>query len=353
MKRSMILKIASVILVVVIIISFIFSDSLYPLYDESQNSDDIVLRLAHNQTETHPVGVSLQEFADNVTEEDNGLEVEVYPNGQFGGEENEIEQVQMGAIDMAKVSAAALESFDEQYEVFSLPYVFTTQEQYISAMNNSEMIQQIYQSSEDQGFIALTWFDSGQRSIYCKEPVALETPDDLKGKKVRAQSSQTSINTINAMGASATPMDFGEVYTGLQQGTVDCAENNETALIDNSHGEVAKGYTYTQHQRTPDILIISTKTIDKLSTEQFNSIKTLALEESEIHEERWKEAIKEDIEKASSIDNPVQFFEIDTTPFIEATEQMREDYANESELNAQILADLQSYLTEGDDTDDK
>lgn len=353
MKRSVILKSASVLLGVLIVVSFVFSDELYPIYDESKNSDDLVLRLAHNQTETHPVGVSLQEFADNVTAADNGLEIEVYPNGQFGGEENEIEQVQMGAIDMAKVSAAALESFDEEYQVFSLPYVFTTQEQYVNAMNNSEMVQQIYQSSKDQGFIALTWFDSGQRSIYCKEPVALKSPEDLKGKKVRAQSSQTSINTINAMGGSATPMDFGEVYTGLQQGTVDCAENNETALIDNSHGEVAKGYTYTEHQRTPDILIISTKTIDKLTKEQFESIQNLAIEESAKHEERWDSAIQEDIEKASSMDEPVQFFEIDKTPFVEATQQMRDDYANESELNAKILADLQSYATEEENPDGK
>lgn len=348
MSKSLVLKLLTGLLIVVIVVSFIYSDQLYPLYDESQDSDDLVLRLAHNQTATHPVGVSLQEFGDNVTAADNGLEVKVYPNGQFGGEENEIEQVQMGAIDMAKVSAAALESFDSEYQVFSLPYVFTSQEQYVDAMNNSTMVQQIYQSSKDEGFIALTWFDSGQRSIYCKAPEAVTSPDDLKGMKIRSQSSQTSIDTINAMGGSATPMDFGEVYTGLQQGTVDCAENNETALLDNSHGEVAKGYTYTEHQRTPDILIISTKTIDKLTDEQFKSIQDLAIQETAAHEIRWYDAIQEDIEKASSMDVPVEFFEIDNTQFVEATQQMRDDYANASELNQEILSDLQSYQTTTD-----
>lgn len=348
MKRSLILKIVSVVFIILIGVSFVFDGKIYPLYNDSKDSDDYVLRLAHNQSTTHPVGVTLDDMAKEITEEDNNLEMVVYPNGQFGSEENTIEQVQMGAIDMTKVSAAALESFIPEYKVFSLPYVFTSAEQYQNAMNNSELVQEIYNSSEDQGFIALTWFEAGQRSIYCTEDEALESPEDLAGKKVRSQSSQTSIDTINAMGASATPMSFSEVYTGLQQGTIDCAENNETALTENSHGEVAKGYTYTEHQYVPDVLIISTKTIDKLTDEQFQSIKDIALEETELHEERWTTAVNEAIEKSENLEKPVSFYRIDKTPFIEATQEMRDEFAAESDFNAQLIEDFDSY--EVDDT---
>ncbi len=347
MSRSLVLKVITLCFMAFIILSFVYSDKLYPIVDENKGSDDTVLRLAHNQSDSHPVGVSLNDFADKVSSADNGLSVKVYPNGQFGSEENSIEQVQMGAIDMAKVSAAALESFDSDYKVFSLPYVFTTQEQYIDAMNNSEKVQEIYQNSEDLGFIALTWFDAGQRSVYCKEPVPVDSPEKLKGKKVRTQSSQTSIDAINAMGGSATPMSFGEVYTALQQGTVDCAENNETALINNSHGEVAKGYTYTQHQRTPDILIISTKTIAKLSEEQFDSIKEIAAEESVVHEQRWSDSIEASKQESSSMDVPVEFFEIDTEAFVTATEDMRDEYASESTFNQELLDDFEFYEVKG------
>lgn len=199
-----------------------------------------------------------------------------------------IQLVKAGVLDIAKVSASSMEQFNSAYAIFSMPYVFESTEQYFAVMNQSEAVQEIFKSTYDQGFFAIGWFDSGSRSIYTTKDGPCEGPADLKGLKIRTQDSPTSIAMIRAMGGSATPMSSGETYTGLQQGIIDGAENNETVLVQDGHGEVCKSYTYTQHQMVPDIVIISTETWESLDETEQSAIVNGMTQGNEAHEAVWR-----------------------------------------------------------------
>lgn len=229
------------------------------------------LLVAHSHSEAHPVNVGLQKMTE-VASAESDLTFSVYPNGQLGDNAAMIQLVKAGVLDIAKVSASSMEQFNSAYAIFSMPYVFESTEQYFAVMNQSEAVQEIFKSTYDQGFFAIGWFDSGSRSIYTTKDGPCEGPADLKGLKIRTQDSPTSIAMIRAMGGSATPMSSGETYTGLQQGIIDGAENNETVLVQDGHGEVCKSYTYTQHQMVPDIVIISTETWESLDEAEQSAI---------------------------------------------------------------------------------
>lgn len=308
----------------------------------NSGSDSLSLRLASNHPEEHPVTPSLREFAKLTGEKSEGsVNVEVSPNGLLGQERDVIELVKSGAIEMAKVSASALEGFEESYSIFSLPYVFQSTEHFYNVMDNSKAVQDIFMKTKDQGFFAIGWYSAGQRSIYTIDK-KVETPADLKGMKIRVQESPTSISMIEAMGGSPTPMSFGEVYTALQQGIIDGAENNEMGLTANKHGEVAKAYSYTEHQYVPDVLIISTKTWDKLSEQQQQAIKDAALQSSESHKEAWATAVEKETEAAKKMG--VKFYKIDKQPFIDAAKPLHEKYKAANDNNAKYFEDFQSYV---------
>ncbi|HZH59244.1 MAG TPA: TRAP transporter substrate-binding protein [Metabacillus sp.] len=309
---------------------------------EGGSEKAVSLRLAHNQPEDHPVHTSLMELS-TLTEEnsDGSVKMEVFPNGQLGQERDVIELVKSGTLDMAKVSASALEAFDSNYGIFSLPYVFQSKEHYHEVMDNSEAVQEIFQGTKDQGFVAIGWYDAGQRSIYTADK-KVESPADMKGLKIRVQESPTSISMIEAMGGAPTPMSYGEVYTSLQQGVIDGAENNETALTNSKHGEVAKAYTYTEHQYVPDVLIVSTNMWDKLSEDQQKAIQDAATASSESHKDVWNKAVEESIKASEEMG--VTFYTIDKQAFIDAAAPLHETFKAENETNAKYFDDFQSHL---------
>lgn len=303
---------------------------------DDSSSGEVSFRLAHNQPENHPIHESLTTFAEA---DKAGVKVEVFPNGTLGQEREVIELVQSGALDMAKVSASALESFNEDYGILSIPYIFESKEHYYNVMDNSKSIQEIYGNSKETGFLPLTWYDSGQRSIYTKDK-KVESPADMKGLKIRVQESKTSISMIEAMGGSPTPMSYGEVYTGLQQGLIDGAENNETALTTGKHGEVAKAYTYTEHQYSPDILIVSTKAWDKLSDKQKKAVTKAAKNSTESHKTIWEEAVKKSVVDAEALG--VKFYKIDKTAFIKAASVLHEEFTKKGDKQKKYFDEFQS-----------
>jgi len=302
------------------------------------------LYLASNHPEEHPVTPSLYEFSDLVNENTNGqLEINVAANGLLGGERDVVELVKAGTIPMAKVSASVLEGFEDSYSIFSLPYIFESMEHYYDAMDNSEAIQDIFTKTKNQGWFAIGWYSAGQRSIYTSDQ-KLKTPEDLNGMKIRVQQSPTSIAMIDAMGGAPTPMDFGEVYTSLQQGIIDGAENNIMGLTSNQHGEVAKAYTYTEHQYVPDVLIVSTEAWEGMTDEEKQAVLNASRESSENHKERWETATEEAIQESENMG--VTFYEIDTQPFIEAVQPMHEAFKAESEQNAQYYENIKSFTND-------
>lgn len=307
------------------------------------NSGTSTIRIANTLGTVHPTHDSLEEFAELIYEKTDGrMELEIFPNGMLGGERNAIEMVQAGVLEFTRVSAGALEAFNEAYQIFSLPYVFHSQEHFHHVMDYSEAVQEIFMSTEEQRFIGLGWLDSGQRSIYLRENRKVESPADLQGVSIRVQESPTLINMIRYMGGVATPMPFGEVYTGLQQGVIDGAENNETALTLSGHGEVTGAYTFTEHMFSPDVIIVSTRFWNRLSDEDQRIFKDVIRQVSDSHKDRWEAAVQEAIIGAEEMG--VNFYHIDKTPFIEATLPLREEFVAQNDINRRIMDDFLSFL---------
>ena len=222
-----------------------------------------------------------------------------------------------------------------------MPYLFTSEEAYHEVMNDTDYMKQVYESTDAAGFRVLTWYNAGTRSFYAKKPIY--TPDDLKGLKMRVQQSPASVNMANAFGAAASPMSFGEVYTAIQQGVIDGAENNELALTNNKHGEVAKYYSYNKHQMVPDMLIGNLKFLEGLSDEEYEIFEEAALLSTEEEMKYWDEQVEAAKEIAQN-EMGVEFIDVDVQAFkdkvadvqqemLDANPDIRELYDHIQEVN--------------------
>lgn len=224
------------------------------------------LKLSHNQDKSHAVHKAMSYLADKAKAYSDGeLNIRIYPNATLGNERESLELMNSGALQMVKVNAASLESFAPEYSVFSLPFLFRDRDHYYNVLK-SDLGKRILASSESKGFVGLTWYDGGARSFYASKPIT--QPDDLAGMKIRVQQSPSAIAMVKALGGVPTPMAQGELYTALQQGVVDGGENNPVVYADMRHAEVAKFYSRDEHTMVPDVLVISTKVLNKLSDKE-------------------------------------------------------------------------------------
>lgn len=280
---------------------------------ESVTGGKRIVRISHAQSETHPEHLGLLKFKE-VVEENLGdkYEVQIFPNELLGAAQKAIELCQTGAIDFVVAGTANVETFEDSYEIFSMPYLFTSTDAYHEVMNDAEYMEKLYESTDQSGFRVLTWFDAGVRSFYSTKRI--ETPDDLKGQKIRVQQSPASVAMVKAFGAAASPMAFGEVYTAIQQGVIQGAENNELALTNNKHGEVAKYYTYTMHQMIPDVLLGNTKFLEGLTDEEYDIFMEAAREATELEMGEWEDAVAEASDYAKNSQN-VEFINVDIEQF--------------------------------------
>ena len=286
-------------------------------------------RLGHNLAEDHPVHLGLANFAEELEAESGGeLTVEIFPNAVLGDEREVLEQVQVGGVDLTKVSAGALENFSSAYSAFSLPYVFADEDHFFASME-TDAVQDLYMQTEDEGFVGLTWYDSGARSFYTQDTPIMH-PDDLQGLRIRVMDSQTQIDMLEAMGGAPTPMPYGEIYTALQQGVVDGAESNPTALTNGQHGEVAKAFSFDEHTRIPDILVMSSQSWNSLTEDQQNMFRVAAERSTEYQKEIWAESIDEAMEEAEEMG--VEFFYPDQEPFLEAVQPVHEKYRDDEKI---------------------
>jgi len=284
-----------------------------------------ILKLSHNQDRTHPVHKSMKFMADEVKELTNGeVKIRIYPNGQLGTQRESMELMQNGALDIVKTNASEMESFEPAYGAFNIPYIFRDRDHYYRAMTG-DVGQKILAASHDKGFIGLTYYDAGSRSFYANK--AINSPDDLKGMKIRVQPSPTAVNMIKLMGGSPTPLAYGELYTALQQGVVDGAENNPTALTTSRHGEVSKVYSQDEHTMIPDVLVISTRVWDKLSSEEQKALKKAANDSMIYHKKLWEDMTNKAIEKAKK-SLGVKFVSVKKQPFIDAVKPMHDAALN-------------------------
>jgi len=225
----------------------------------------IVMRLAETHPQDYPTTKGDYEFARLVKERTNGrIVVEVYHSKQLGEEKPVIEQVQLGAIDMTRVSISAVSSFVRDLDAFQLPYLYRDAAHMWKVLNGP-IGEEILKKHEAFNFIGVGWFESGSRNFYTKKQV--KTVGDLKGMKIRVQQAPLMVGLVEALGAVATPLDYGAVYSALQTGVVDGAENNWPSYLTTSHFEVAKYFIVDEHTRVPEITVGSKKLFDKLPKE--------------------------------------------------------------------------------------
>jgi tripartite ATP-independent transporter DctP family solute receptor len=292
------------------------------------------LRFAYAQNAT-PTVEAMQKFGELVAEKTDGeLTVTFFPDSQLGGERELVEMVQGGLIDMTKVSGGLMESFSPIYGVFSLPYLFDDEQHFYKVMDDPEILQPIYEATADTGLVGLTYYSSGARSFYTTSK-PIEKVEDLKGLKIRVLQSPTLIRTVELLGAAPIAMSQDEVYTSLQQGVLDGAENNEFALTVARHAEVAKHYSYDVHTRIPDVLLISNAALERLSPEHRAAVVEAAKESTEFHKAAWDgaiEAAKQEAEEKFG----VQFYHPDVAEFRAAVEPIYAELANDPEKQAVV-----------------
>ncbi|MDO5048561.1 MAG: TRAP transporter substrate-binding protein [Actinomycetaceae bacterium] len=295
----------------------------------------MVLASAHNLSEQHVTSVALTEFAEDVNKRSEGrLEVKIYPNGQLGSETEVLEQLMAGVGAMTRVGAPGLAMYNEGYHTFGLPFVFEDEDHYYKAMDSAAM-REFYESSADDGFIALTYYTSGARSFYTRN-TPIRTPEDLRGMKIRVQNMRSQTDMMRALGGTPVVIPFGDIYTSLESGIIDGAESNETALTQSNHGEVAKVFSVNEHAMIPDMLVISTKVWDRLTKEDQQILVDAAIASTEKHKVAWAEAIDQSIEDAKEMG--VEFVEdVDRAAFQDATSSMVDDYAKEYPKVADVL----------------
>lgn len=283
-------------------------------------------RLADNQPPDYPTVLGDKKFAELVEERTDGrIKIEVYPSAQLGDEKSVLEQVQLGAIEFTRINSSPLAEFNNQFTPLGLPYVFES-EDHLWKFLNGEMGTKLLDGLEQSKMKGLAYFDSGSRSFYSTKP--LESVEDLKGQKIRVQQSKINIDFMTALGASATPMPYGEVFSALQTGIIDGAENNLPSLDSSNHYQEAKNLILDHHQRIPEVLLISKVAWDKLSEEDQKIIKQAALDSVETQRAEW-DKYEERSEKKLK-DAGVTFTEVkDLKPWTNAVKSMNAEYAKE------------------------
>ncbi|MFR5135151.1 MAG: TRAP transporter substrate-binding protein [Acutalibacter sp.] len=304
-----------------------------------------IIRIGHNQSTNHPTHTGLLAFEEYIEGElGDKYDIQIFPSELLGSQNEMVQLTQTGAITFCVASNSLLETFSDNYTLFNLPYLFASPEAYHASMDDPNIVGPIFESTTQAGFEAVTWLDAGIRNFYTIN-TPIETPEDLRGLKIRVQQSPTNVRMMELLGGSATPMGFGDVYTALQSQMLDGAENNELALTDNGHGDICKYYSYTMHQMIPDILIGNLDFMKGLSEEERAIFDEGFQILNQTQRDAWETAVEEAKEKAEN-EQGVNFSYPDITPFQEAVAPMHDEMLEEYPDLAPIYELIQEHNAE-------
>jgi len=262
----------------------------------TKSSDNKVLYLAHNLPQTHPVHKGILIFQQALAKKSGEkLTIKIFPDGQLGSEREVLELLQIGSVAITKVSAATIANFVPDYNVLGIPYLFRNEAHRFKVLEG-KIGKSLLDKGSEYWLRGLCFYDAGSRNFYTKNK-AIRTPDDLKGLKIRVMNNQMAINMVNALGGSATPMAFGELYTAIQQGVVDGAENNLPSFVSSNHFEVSKYYTLDEHSSVPDVLLIGTKQWEKLTAQEKEWLQQAADESAQAQKKYWAASVESSMQK--------------------------------------------------------
>lgn len=292
-------------------------------------SNQKVVYLAHTLPTSHPVHQGMEVFAEKVKEQSAGkLSVKIFPDGQLGTEREVLELLQIGSVAMTKVSAAAMANFAPEYKVMGVPYLFRDKAHLFKVLEG-ETGEKLLLSGSDYLLRGLCFYDAGSRSFYTKDK-PIKTPADLDGLKIRVMNHQMSVDMVNEMGGSATPMAYGELYTALQQGVVDGAENNPPSFVTSRHYEVCKYYTLDEHSSIPDVLVIGTKYWETLSSEEQKWMKEAAMFSSKAQQDFWKKNVEECMVTLKEAN--VEIYKPEKSLFAEKSKAVLEEFVKDPKM---------------------
>lgn len=295
----------------------------------SETKDKKMLFFAHSLPISHPVHKGILAMQKALKENSGGkLQIKVFPDGQLGSEREALELLQIGSIAMTKVSASALSNFAPEYKITVIPYLFRDSEHLFKNLEG-EVGKQLLESGSEFLLRGVCFYDAGARSFYTKDrPV--NSPDDLDGLKLRVQNDQMSVDMANTLGASATPMAFGELYTALQQNVVDGAENNIPSFVSSNHYEVCKYYIFDEHTMVPDVVIIGTKFWNLLSEEEKGWLDAAAKESVVKQKQFWQETVVENMKMLKKAG--VEFIYPEKEPFVKKSKPVMERLMKDPKL---------------------
>lgn len=255
----------------------------------SEKKDVKLIRIAHGLDTNHPVHNAMVFMGESLEIKSEGsIKVLIYPSGQLGAERECLELLQIGSLDITKVSAAVLENFIPDYKVLSVPYIFSDRQHAFRVFDGS-VGEAMLLKGERFRLRGLTFYDAGSRSFYSKER-AINQPGDLEGLKIRVQKSNMAVAMVNLLGGSPTPISWGELYTALQQGVVDGAENNLPSFYTSKHYEICKYYSMNEHTAVPDVLLIGMDSWRRFSLQEQEWITEAARESAVYQRELWAQS---------------------------------------------------------------
>ncbi|MDV3123488.1 TRAP transporter substrate-binding protein [Mycobacterium sp. 21AC1] len=285
-------------------------------------------RLAETHPEDYPTTLGDKRFAELVRERSSGrIQIQVFAGGRLGEEADIIEQVQLGVIEMTRVSSAPMAEFATPMGLFGLPYIFDDADHMWRFLDADDGGQKLLGEMETAGFKGLCYFDPGARSFYTTDKV-ITSPEDVRGLKFRVQETAVIMDFIEALGGSPTPMGYGEVYSSLQSGLLDGAENNPPSYYSASHYEIAPNYTLDEHMRVAEILIVNRSVWEDLPAEDQDLLQQAAADAVPFQKEKWNAQVDADMQKLR--DAGVTITRVgDITPWRAATQSVIDKYGEQ------------------------
>ncbi|MGL4495571.1 MAG: TRAP transporter substrate-binding protein [Beijerinckiaceae bacterium] len=302
------------------------------------SAQSVTLRSADTHPDGYPTVEAVKFMGQLIEQRTQGrIKIQMFPSSTLGQEKDTVEQTRFGVIDMNRINMAPLNNLVPETNVPGLPFVFRSVAHMRKVMDGP-IGEDILKAFEPHGMVGLAFYDSGARSFYnSKRPVT--KLEDLKGLKIRVQQSDMFIALVNALGANATPMPFGEVYSGLQTGLIDGAENNWPSYESTRHFEVAKHYSLTEHSMTPEVLVMSKRSWDKLAAADQQVIRAAAKESVVKMRELWE--AREKTAEAAVKAKGSMITTVDKKPFIDAMKPVYETFVKDDKLKA-LLAKIQA-----------
>lgn len=287
------------------------------------------IKLAHSLDINHSVHKAMVKMGEDLAEISGGkLTLKIFPSQQLGTERECIELLQIGSLDMTKVSVGVMENFAPKMKVFGLPFLFRDRAHSFKVLD-SKIGQELLDEGIKYRVKGLGYYDAGSRSFYTKDK-PINSPKDLEGMKIRVMESVTAMDMVRSLGGSATPISWGELYTALQQGVVDGAENNPPSFYLSRHYEVCKYYSLDEHTVLPDLLIIGTHLWEKLSEQEKEWLQQ-AVDKSVIYQRKlWAVAEKEALEEVQKAG--VTIIRPDKNLFSKNVDKIYAQYENNKEM---------------------